>query len=458
MKKFIYTFLMLSVTANFSHAKLVKRFLLENFEQNTGKNQIGGYWYVFNDRDEFFAKPDKITGKIWISTAPTFTTITSTGGIMTIDNTEGAQVFSGCDWDGNGMFDHCTKMTPEPDPLEGTIFQAYPSYEGANSKYHARIEWDFTPSEMKFPFVGIGTNLYDIETITDITTDMKAYRDISEYNALAFWIKVSTTVNQISVGVSYKNGPGAHGDTPYTIDINFSSNQKEKWIWKVVRFQDFTLPDWVPTSKYSKQFNEFNFNLESKLTKLDKIKSLNFEVEGGRDWDNPKQNMFVEANGASGWMEIDDIYLVKIDTTNISDFNKDTDNDGYTDFEEYAFGSDINNIKSYPSRDLNSNNTPDQEEQVDFINIKCEPKVADVNSGLKIKYTLTKNYSGSIKIKILNSNGMLVAENNIQSTTASGEYLWECKTKSGKKASAGLYIVIMELSNGNKKVEKFIMK
>ncbi|MCX7956650.1 MAG: hypothetical protein N2643_01990 [Endomicrobia bacterium] len=441
----------------YTDATLIKKFLVDNFEQNSGRNQYGGYWYVFTERDEYFAKPDKITGKVWISTASVFTFVTSTGGIITVNNTNNAMVFTGCDWNGNGIYDTPTKLIPEPDPLEGTIFQAW-TLGLPNNNFCARIEYDFSYAEMKFPFVGIGSNLINFEEIKNVETDMKSYRDLSEYNAIAFWLKVSSTVGDVIVGVSYKNGPGAHGETPHTKHINLLPSEREKWVWKVVFFNEMSVPEWVPTSKYSEFFNEFNFTFPSKLQKWDKIKSLNFEIEGARDWTSPKQYNLIGSNNIRGYLMVDDVYFVYIDTSSLLNINVDTDSDGYKDVEEYAFGSDVNNSKSYPSIDINLNKIPDEEEGVSFLEVKCENSVVEIEDGVNINYSLTKQETGKIKIKIIDSRGLIVMEDTTDIAGIKGQYFWDCKTSSGKYIIPGIYIVYLELFNGKSQKAYFVVK
>lgn len=438
--------------------KLIKKFLVDNFEQNSGKNQYGGYWYVFNERDEYFAKPDKITGKVWISTAAVFSFISSTGGVIVVNNSDNAMVFTGCDWDGNGIYDKATKVIPEPDPLEGTIFQTWP-LGLPNNKFCAKIEWNFTPAEMKFPFVGVGSNVINFEEVKDVETDLKSYRDLSEYNAVAFWIKVSSTVGEVIFSVSYKNGPGAHGETPYTKHIVIPPDKREKWLWNVVFFNELSLPEWVATSKYSEFFNEFNFTLPSKLSKWDKIKSFNFEVEGERSWTSPKMNDFIGPNKAQGYLMVDNVYFLYIDTSTLTNINVDTDNDGFTDVEEYAFGSDIRNPKSYPSFDINSNNKPDEEEGVNFVEVKCLPSVVKVDTtGIRIKYSLTKSDTGKLKIRIVDLRGVVIWEDTVDILGMSGEYYWDGKTNSGKYVYSGAYIVHLELFTGKTAKTYFVVK
>lgn len=411
-KLFLIVFLLFSSIIS---VQAKTRLLLDNFEDGDHRNELGGYWYTFDDRFDIFGKVDRITGKQKI---PDLAELVDTNG--------------------NGIFDVPSYVYPTPDPT-GNMTPYQPAPYGVNgSRFCGSFTYDLTMSEFKYPYAAMGTNFLSAGTNKDVLeVDNKMIMDLSEYTGVSFWVKATTGIPKIMIKFIYKNGPGEHGETPRQYEVSIST----EWEFKVVEFSNFRIPTWVFTHPfYSDQANGFPpGTIKSTENKWDKIKAIQFQTMDGAKTNAPK-----------GTIWVDDIYLVAVST----EYKKfDTDNDGYNDYIEYAAGTNVNDANSYPSSDLNRNAIADLSEDVLITEIRCTPDPFYPNQeNVYIRYNLSrKDKTVKAKTKIFDICGRLIVKDLLPEQTVSGgqgELSWSGKDENGKIVPEGIYIVSVEVTNG----------
>lgn len=405
--KIVTVFFLLVNVGIRSYAKT--RLLIDNFEDGNSRNELGCYWYTYDDRTEIFGSTDRITGKI---KTPNPANLVDTNR--------------------NGIYDAYSYIFPIPDPA--MPYQPAP-YGVNNSRFCGSFTYDLTVSESRYPYVAMGVSLQDAGTQGDLLeVDIKTVKDLSGYTGVSFWIKATEGIPRVTIGFSYKNGPGRHGETPRTHEISVST----EWEFKVVEFSQFQIPSWVFTDPlYSDAGNGFpDGTIKASENKWDKIKALLFQTMDGALTRAPK-----------GTIWVDDIYLVAVSTEHKK---FDTDNDGYNDYVEYAAGTDVNDRRSFPGSDLNRNRITDAAEPVSIREILCSPDpFYPVREVVSIKYSLSrKDKRVKIKAKIFDITGKLIAADIIPEqiiSGARGEITWNGRDETGYIVQEGIYIVSLEV-------------
>lgn len=143
---------------------------------------------------------------------------------------------------------------------------------GYNSSYCAYMSWKLG-NAIQYPYVGLGTNLNDTGVY-----------DISQYDGISFRFK-GTQAYQLALEMPTDGTQ--NGWASYRVQFSSSSD----WVEKIFLWKDFSLPNWSPNK-------EENYPLN-----LTQIRSLKFQPAEGL------------TAGTEGEIWIDDIYLVKLSTT-----------------------------------------------------------------------------------------------------------------------------------------------
>jgi len=478
MKKIKFVILMLSFFSLSFSAK-GKRVLVDNFEDGNHRNEWGGYWFTFDDRADVFGEIEPVT-------------LRYKKPQVTRENPTCAYVF------------------PPPDPTgTATPYQPYP-FGVKGSKYCGYFKFDVARSSFQYAYVAFGTNFVDVGQNKDLpSVEYNQCVDLSEYNGIAFWMKVSDDIlnstgrgKEIKIKLTYKLAPGTYGDVPKEVGISAASGRplSNDWQFYVILFdklQDGGWPypwvnndnyfgdpydDWEPYDtlqdgtkateprqslgreelKDKTKWPELTLDnstvpAKGKITELtkgkfDRIKAIQFQTMG-------------KADGArTGEVWVDDIYLIKYDT---AAWKVDTDGDGWNDYEEFAAGTDPNDPNSYPVAYAKTGKSTDQDAIISKV--EASPSVfypgggeeLELKDGKKvvggrtvIKIVLSQNKSGTASIKIYNSAGKLVADKNTSKnyiveqpiTNGIGIIAWSGFDNEDKLVPPGIYIIRAEIN------------
>ncbi len=463
-----------------SYSQQGKRVLVDNFEDGNHRNEFGGYWFTFDDRADVFGEIEPVTLRY-----------------------KQPQVVNGST---------CAYVFPTPDPSgTGTPFQPYP-HGVKNSKYCGYFKFDVGRSDFRYSYVAMGTNFVDVGQNKDLpSVEMKQYIDLSEFTGIAFWMKVSDDIlnasrkgKEVKIKLTYKLAPGTYGDVPKEVGISAASGRplSNDWQFYVILFNklvDGGWPyPWVDNDKYFGDPYDDNspFDilqdgtqateprqalgreelkdttkyppLEDKPTKLtkgkfDRIKAIQFQTMGKSD------------GATTGEVWIDDIYLIAYDTTT---WSKDTDRDGWNDYEEFAAATDPNDPNSYPVAYAKTGKSTEEESII--TKFEASPtvfypgdgnEILELKDGKKVKGGGTVVYltlrdttkSGKVSLKIYNSAGMLIADknnskNNIaEQPIVSGNAVisWRGYDNDEKLVKPGIYIIKADIEVDGKTYSKY---
>jgi len=453
-----------------------KRVLVDDFEDGNHRNAWGGYWYTFDDRVDVFGGKDEVT-------------LRYKHPEVLVSSPTHSYVF------------------PEPDPISpGTPYQPYPGGV-KGSKYCGYFRFDVRRTSFAYGYAALGTSFIDVgENKYSPSVEYNQCVDLSEYNGIAFWMKVSedilSTRPEIKIALTYKLAPGMFGDIVKEIGISRASGRdlSTDWQFYVILFdklQDGGWPyQWVDEDPYfgdpyddwppydiledGTQATEPRQSLgreelkdkskwpeltlpnstepaKGRITKLvegkfDRIKSIQFQTMGKDD------------GVKTGQVWVDDIYLIKYDT---SAWYRDTDEDGWNDYEEFAAGTDPDNKNSYPVAYAKTGKSTEMEVLVS--NIDVSPRVFYPGGGeeillkdgkkviggkVVIKVNLLQQKSGTINVKVYNSSGKLVADRNTSKNkiigqniiNGIGEVSWAGYDNDNKIVLPGIYILNIEIN------------
>lgn len=454
----------------FSYSQQYKRVLVDNFEDGNHRNEFGGYWFTFDDRADVLGEIEPVTLRY-----------------------KRPQVVNGSTH---------SFVFPEPDPT-GTATPFQPQPHGVkNSKYCGYFRFDVGRSNFNYAYASMGTNFIDVGQNKDLpSVEIKQYVDLSEFNGIAFWMKVSDDIlnatgrgKEVKIKLTYKLAPGTYGDVPKEVGIASASGRQlsSDWQFHVILFnklQDGGWPfAWVDNDRY---FGDPYDDLEpydtlqdgtqateprqslgreelkdttkyppledkpSRLTrgKFDKIKAIQFQTMG-------------KADGArTGEVWVDDIYLISYDT---STWTKDTDNDGWNDYEEFAAATDPSDPNSYPVAYSKTGKSTEEESMIKKVEVSPQVfypgdtgELLELKDGKKVQGGGTvilislrdSTKSGKVSLKIYDSSGKLIADKNTAKNYISEQPLaggnavisWRGYDNNDKLVPPGIYIIKVDV-------------
>lgn len=463
-----------------SYSQQYKRVLVDNFEDGNHRNEFGGYWFTFDDRADVLGEIEPVTLRY-----------------------KQPQVVNGSTH---------SYVFPAPDPT-GTTTPFQPTPHGVkNSKYCGYFKFDVARSDFRYAYVAMGTNFIDVGQNKDLpSVEMKQCVDLSEFNGIAFWMKVSDDIlnspgqgKEIKIKLTYKLAPGTYGDVPKEVGISAASGRplSNDWQFYVIlfdRLQDggWRYP-WVDNDRYfgdpyddnppfdilqdGTQATEPRQSLgreelkdttkypplpdkPTKLTKgkFDRIKAIQFQTMG-------------KADGATtGEVWVDDIYLIAFDTNS---WRKDTDNDGWNDYEEFAAATDANDPNSYPVAYAKTGKSTEEESIIKKVEVSPQvfypgdgSELLELKDGKKVKGGGTvvlislrdTSKSGKVSLKIYDSSGKLVADKNTSKnfivdqpiTSGVAVVSWRGYDNDDKLVRPGIYIIKVDIEVDGKTYTKY---